>query len=181
MIRVGTGYDSHRLAAGRPLILGGVAIPHPKGPVAHSDGDALAHALIDAMLGAAAEGDIGTLFPDSDPKWKGADSLKMLAQTSARLAGLGWRVVNTDATVIAQEPKLGPHIPAIRGRLARALGLDVSRVSVKAKTNEGLDAIGRCEGIAAQAVVLMEKEGPEKESESEAKAKEESKEEEAAE
>jgi len=156
MIRTGIGFDSHRLAEGRRLVLGGVEIPHGLGLLGHSDADALAHALCDALLGAAAEGDIGQHFPDTDPQWKGADSMTLLAQVTALLRGAGWRIVNTDATVIAQAPKLAPHIPAMRARLAEAMGLDVAQISVKAKTNEGMDAVGRGEGISALAIATIE-------------------------
>ena len=155
MIRTGIGFDSHRLVEGRKLILGGVDIPHGLGLLGHSDADALAHALCDALLGAAAEGDIGSLFPDTDPQWKDADSMALLARVAERLRGAGWRIVNTDATVIAQAPKLAPHIPAMRARLAEAMGLGLAQVSVKAKTNEGMDAVGRGEGISAMAIATI--------------------------
>jgi 2-C-methyl-D-erythritol 2,4-cyclodiphosphate synthase len=157
MIRVGIGFDSHRLVAGRRLVLGGVGIPHDRGLLGHSDADVLIHAVIDALLGAVADGDIGRHFPDRDPRWKDADSAGLLAATVARLRSAGWSLVNLDSNVIAEEPKLFPYIEAIRQRLAGILGADVSRVSVKAKTNEGMDAVGRREGIAAQAVVLVER------------------------
>jgi len=154
MIRVGTGFDSHRLSEGRRLVLGGVEIPHSKGLLGHSDADALAHAIIDALLGAVADGDIGQHFPDRDPQWKDADSMVLLAATVERLRGAGWGIVNIDSTVLAEAPKLRPYIDAMRERLAAAMGIDVGCVSVKAKTNEGMDAVGNREGIAVQAVAL---------------------------
>ena len=156
MIRSGIGFDSHRLAEGRRLVLGGVEIPHGRGLLGHSDADALAHALCDALLGAAAAGDIGQHFPDTDPQWKGADSMALLAHVTALLHRTGWRVVNTDATIIAEAPKLAPHIPAMRARLAEAMGLDTAQVSVKAKTAEGMDAVGKGEGISAWAIATIE-------------------------
>jgi 2-C-methyl-D-erythritol 2,4-cyclodiphosphate synthase len=155
MQRTGIGYDIHRLVAGRPLILGGVEISHPMGLLGHSDADVLTHAIMDALLGAVADGDIGRHFPDSDPRWKGADSLALLRQVVARLAANGWRVGNVDATVLAEAPRLAPHIATIRARLAEALGVPVTAVSVKATTVEGLGAIGRREGIAAMAVATV--------------------------
>ncbi|MBQ9432133.1 MAG: 2-C-methyl-D-erythritol 2,4-cyclodiphosphate synthase [Kiritimatiellae bacterium] len=157
MIRVGTGFDSHRLSEGRRLVLGGVEIPHSKGLLGHSDADALAHAIIDALLGAVADGDIGQHFPDRDPQWKDADSMVLLAATVERLRGAGWGIVNIDSTVLAEAPKLRPYIDAMRERLAAAMGIDVGCVSVKAKTNEGMDAVGNREGIAVQAVALVER------------------------
>ena len=139
------------------MILGGVAISHTRGLLGHSDADVLAHAIIDALFGAIADGDIGKHFPDTDPQWEGADSLYLLQMTAKRLGDLGWRIVNTDATVIAQEPKLGPHIELMRERVAKAMGVDKQQVSIKAKTNEGMGALGRREGIAVQAVALVEK------------------------
>lgn len=156
MIRTGIGYDSHRLVEGRPLVLGGVEIPHEHGLFGHSDADVLAHALCDALLGAVADGDIGQHFPDNDPQWKGADSMMLLGRVVERLSRTGWRVVNTDATLVAEAPRLLPHIPAMRARLAEVLGVDTSRVSIKAKTNEGMDAVGRREGISAMAVATVE-------------------------
>ena len=155
MIRTGIGYDSHRLVEGRRLVLGGVEIPHDRGLLGHSDADALIHALCDALLGAVADGDIGQHFPDKDPQWKDADSTVLLGRVAERLMRAGWRIVNTDATVLAEAPKLLPHIPTIRARLAEVLGIDVSRVSVKAKTNEGMDAVGRREGISVMAVATV--------------------------
>ena len=155
MQRTGIGYDIHRLVAGRPLILGGVEISHPMGLLGHSDADVLTHAIMDALLGAVADGDIGRHFPDSDPRWQGADSLALLRQVVARLAANGWRVGNVDATILAEAPRLAPHIATIRARLAEALGVPVTAVSVKATTVEGLGAIGRREGIAALAVATV--------------------------
>lgn len=155
-MRTGIGFDTHRLVEGRRLILGGVAIPHPVGLLGHSDADVLTHALMDALLGAIADGDIGQHFPDTAPQWAGADSLALLRAVVARLAAQGWRPANVDATVLAERPKLAPHIPAMRERLADALGLPVGAVSVKATTVEGLGAIGRREGISALAVATVE-------------------------
>jgi 2-C-methyl-D-erythritol 2,4-cyclodiphosphate synthase len=156
-VRVGSGHDSHRLAEGRPLILGGVAIPHTKGLVGHSDADAVLHAVTDALLGAAALGDIGDAYPDTDPKWKDADSRLFLAETLARLNRLGWTVVNIDVTVFAQEPKLGDAKAAIKTNLAHLLGVSAGCVNVKAKTGEKVGHIGRGEAIGCHAVVLIEK------------------------
>ena len=153
--RIGIGYDIHRLVEGRKLILGGVEIPFEKGLLGHSDADVLSHAICDALLGAAALGDIGTHFPDTDPLWAGASSLDFLARAVEMLTERGYRILNTDATLIAERPKLRPHIDAIRERLAFVLGLDVDQVSVKAKTHEGLESVGRSEAMAAQAVVLI--------------------------
>jgi 2-C-methyl-D-erythritol 2,4-cyclodiphosphate synthase len=155
MNRVGIGYDLHRLVEGKALILGGVTIPFEKGAVAHSDGDVVAHAICDALLGAAGLGDIGTHFPDSDPKWKGASSLRFLEQANYLLQKNGWSIDHVDAIVIAERPKLNPHFPAMRESLANALGVDVARIHLKAKTNEGVDAVGRGEAIAAQAVATL--------------------------
>ncbi len=155
MTRTGIGFDTHRLVPGRRLILGGVDIPHPVGLLGHSDADVLAHALMDALLGAVADGDIGQHFPDDDPRWAGADSLALLRAVVARLAANGWRPANVDATILAERPKLMPHIPAMRERLAQAMGLPVGAVSVKATTVEGLGAIGRREGISALAVATV--------------------------
>ncbi|NLA92553.1 MAG: 2-C-methyl-D-erythritol 2,4-cyclodiphosphate synthase [Spirochaetales bacterium] len=150
-MRVGTGWDLHRLVAGRPLIIGGVEIPHTHGPQAHSDGDVLIHALIDALLGALAAGDIGHLFPPSDEQWRDAPSLKLLALTLPHIEG--YKIVNVDSTVILETPKLAPYIEKIRSSLATALGVSVERISVKAKTAEGLMP----EAIAAQVAVLLSK------------------------
>jgi 2-C-methyl-D-erythritol 4-phosphate cytidylyltransferase/2-C-methyl-D-erythritol 2,4-cyclodiphosphate synthase len=154
--RVGTGYDLHRLIAGRPLILGGVTIPHDLGLDGHSDADAICHAVTDAVLGAAAAGDIGGHFPDTDAQWKGASSIDLLQRAAAIVRGSGYRVVNVDVVVIAERPKIGPHAAAMRANLAGALGVTVASVSVKGKTNEGVGAIGRGEAIAVHAVALLE-------------------------
>ena len=155
-MRIGHGYDVHRLVEGRKLILGGVEIPFKKGLLGHSDADVLAHAVMDALLGAAAQGDIGKLFPDNDPAYEGADSLKLLERVTQVLAEAGYRIGNVDATVLAQRPKLAPHIPQMREKLAHAMGVDPGRVSVKATTEEGLGFTGTGEGIAAHAVALIE-------------------------
>ena len=155
MIRTGIGYDSHRLTEGRRLVLGGVEIPHERGLQGHSDADVLIHALCDALLGAVADGDIGQHFSDQDPQWKNIDSAVLLGRVVERLARAGWRILNTDATVVAEAPKLQTHIAAMRQRLADVMGIDCSRVSVKAKTNEGMDAVGRREGISALAVATV--------------------------
>ncbi len=157
MIRIGQGWDVHRLVEGRPLILGGVTIPHDKGLLGHSDADALLHAITDALLGAAGLGDIGSHFPDTDPAFHGVDSRILLRETVARLARRGWKVVNVDSTVIAQRPKLASHIPAMRAHIATDLRLDMDAVNIKAKTSEKLGHLGREEGIAAQAVCLIER------------------------
>ncbi len=154
-LRIGNGYDLHRLVEGRPLILGGVTIPFDKGLEAHSDGDAICHAITDAVLGAVGAGDIGRLFPDNDPQWKGADSIEMLRRATAIVRSTGYAVANVDVVVIAEKPKLSPHVDAIRGNLAGALGCDPSQVSVKGKTNEGVDSVGAGESIAVHAVVLV--------------------------
>lgn len=154
-MRIGQGYDVHRLTEGRKLILGGVEIPYDKGLLGHSDADVLIHALMDALLGAAALGDIGHLFPDKDPAYEGADSMELLRQVSLLLQSKGFCVSNVDCTVIAQRPRLAPHIPQMRSRIAQVLGLDLSRVSVKATTEEGLGFTGAGQGIAAQAVALL--------------------------
>jgi len=156
-MRVGIGYDSHRLVGGRPLKLGGIHIPFAQGLSGHSDADALLHAIGDAMLGAAALGDIGQLFPDADPVWKNADSGELLRAIGDRAAASGYRIENVDTTVIAERPRLAPYIPAMRERIAEALGISIERVSVKAKTNEQMGWIGRGEGIACLAVVLLER------------------------
>lgn len=154
--RIGIGYDYHRLVEGRKLILGGVEIPFSKGLAGHSDGDVLTHAVCDALLGAAALGDIGQHFPDTDPQWKDASSLALLARVAELVQRQGYRIVNFDAVVIAQEPKLAPHFAAIREKLARALAVESEFVNVKAKTTEDLEAVGRGEAMAAQAVALLE-------------------------
>ena len=154
-LRIGQGYDVHKLTQGRKLILGGVEIPWEKGLLGHSDADVLLHAIMDALLGAAALGDIGALFPDTDPRYEGADSLELLRRVSALLDEQGWKVVNVDSTVVAQRPKLAPYIPEMRRRIADALSVDLSRVSVKATTEEHLGFTGRGEGISAQAAALL--------------------------
>ncbi len=156
-MRVGHGYDVHRLVAGRRLILGGVDIPWEKGLLGHSDADVLLHALMDAMLGAAALGDIGRHFPDSDERYEGADSLQLLRETARLLAAARYRLVNADCTILAQRPKLMPYIAAMRENIAAALGTDVEAISVKATTEEGLGFTGDGSGIAAHAVVLIER------------------------
>jgi 2-C-methyl-D-erythritol 2,4-cyclodiphosphate synthase len=155
MFRIGIGYDSHRLVEGRQLILGGEVVPHSAGLKGHSDGDALCHAIIDAILGAAALGDIGRHFPDSDPQYKGANSLALLMRAVAIIHEAGYLVENVDAVVIAEWPKLAPHLDRIRARLAGALGVDAGAVSVKGKTNEGMGELGQGEGIAVHAVALL--------------------------
>jgi len=155
MIRTGIGYDSHRLVADRPLVLGGVRIDHTHGLMGHSDADVLIHAICDALLGAVADGDIGQHFSDKDPQWKDVDSTLLLSRVVERLSRAGWRILNTDATVIAEAPKLHPHVAAMRQRLAEVMGVEPSRVSVKAKTNEQMDAVGRREGIVALAVATV--------------------------
>ncbi|MBP0599671.1 2-C-methyl-D-erythritol 2,4-cyclodiphosphate synthase [Herbaspirillum sp. LeCh32-8] len=153
--RIGQGYDCHALVEGRPLILGGVEIPHKKGLLGHSDADALLHAITDALFGAAALGDIGRHFPDTDPQFKGADSRALLREAGKRLDAAGYAVGNVDATIIAQQPKMAPHIPTMVANVATDLGIAVEQVNIKAKTNEKLGYLGREEGIAAEAVVLI--------------------------
>ncbi len=155
--RVGQGYDVHRLVAGRKLILGGVEIPHETGLLGHSDGDALLHAITDALLGAVAQGDIGRHFPDSDPRFHGADSRVLLRAAVALLAERGWRQANVDATIIAQQPKLAPYAGAMVANVAVDLGISPDSVNIKGKTNEKLGYLGRQEAIEAQAVVLVER------------------------
>ena len=155
-MRAGTGYDVHRLTEGRDLILGGVKIPYEKGLLGHSDADVLLHAIMDALVGAAALGDIGKLFPDSDPAYEGADSLKLLERVGELISGNGYHICNIDATVIAQRPKLSPFRDQMRENIARALNLEGSQVSVKATTEEGLGFTGSGEGIAAQAICLID-------------------------
>jgi len=155
-LRIGQGYDVHRLEAGRDLIIGGVQIPHTVGLLGHSDADVLLHAISDALLGAAALGDIGQHFPDSDPAYKGISSLKLLESVANLLLSRGFRILNVDSTVIAQAPKLMPHIPDMRKNIAAALGIDVAYVSVKATTEEKLGFTGEKLGIAAQAIALIE-------------------------
>ncbi len=159
IVRIGFGYDVHRLVEERRLILGGVEIPFKKGLLGHSDADLLVHAVMDALLGAAALGDIGQHFPDSDPAYAGADSIKLLGIVKEKLAAAGWLTENIDATVIAQRPKLAPYREKMRGNIARAMELDVSQISVKATTEEGLGFTGSGEGIAAQAAVLLKRIG----------------------
>lgn len=156
-LRVGHGYDVHRLVEGRALILGGVTVPFDRGLLGHSDADVLTHAVMDALLGAAALGDIGKLFPDSDAAYAGADSIALLERVTALLREHGWQVGNVDATVVAQAPRLAPHIPDMRRRLAEAMGLDEDCVSVKATTEERLGFTGSGEGMAAHAVALIER------------------------
>jgi 2-C-methyl-D-erythritol 2,4-cyclodiphosphate synthase len=153
--RTGIGYDLHRLEAGRKLMIGGIEIPFDKGSVGHSDGDVLAHAICDALIGAAGLGDIGTHFPDTDPKWKGANSLIFLEHLRGLLDKKGLQITHIDAVVIAERPKLGPHFSAMRGAIATALGIQTDCINLKAKTNEGVDAIGRGEAIAAHAVATI--------------------------
>ena len=155
MIRTGIGFDAHRFADGRKLILGGVEIAHPQGLLGHSDADVLAHALMDALLGAAADGDIGQHFPDTDARYRDADSIALLRHVSERITSLGWSIVNTDATVVAEAPKMAPHIDAMRARLAEAMGIGTGAVSVKATTVEGMGALGRREGIAVLAIATL--------------------------
>lgn len=155
-MRIGHGYDVHRLVEGRKCIIGGVDIPHEKGLLGHSDADVLLHAIMDAVLGAMAAGDIGKLFPDSDPAYKGADSLVLTRRVAEVMTQRGYRLSNIDTTVIAQAPKLAPHIPAMREKIAEAFGVEVDRISVKATTEERLGFTGSGEGIAAHAVCLLE-------------------------
>lgn len=155
MNRSGIGYDLHRLSEGRKLVLAGIEIPFEKGPVGHSDGDVVCHALCDAILGAGALGDIGAHFPDTDPKWKGAASLQFIEHACKLLANRRMRVVHVDVVVICERPKLGPHFPAIRSALAEVLGIPGDDISLKAKTNEGVDAVGRGEAIAAHAIATV--------------------------
>ncbi len=155
-LRIGNGYDVHRLVSGRDLILGGIKIDHETGLLGHSDADVLTHAIMDAMLGALSLGDIGHYFPPTDPQWAGADSLVLLAQVHRLIQEKGWQIGNIDSVVVAERPKLKPHIEAMRSRLATVLNLPPDRVGVKATTNEKLDAVGREEAIAAHAIVLLE-------------------------
>ena len=155
MFRSGIGFDTHRLVEDRKLILGGIEIPHAYGLLGHSDADVLTHAIMDALLGAIAAGDIGQHFPDTDDKWKGADSVKLLEAVTALLLEKGWRINNVDATVLAERPKLMPHLPAMREKLALAMQVSMDAVSLKATTVEGLGAIGRREGISAMAVATV--------------------------
>lgn len=154
-IRIGNGYDIHRLVESRPLILGGVEIPHVLGLQGHSDADALTHAIMDAMLGALSLGDIGHYFPPSDPKWAGANSLVLLKQVNELVRSQGWQIGNLDAVIVAERPKLKPHLKAMRDRLAQTLMVENNQISIKATTNEKLGPVGREEGISAYAVVLL--------------------------
>lgn len=158
-LRVGLGHDTHRLAPGRKLILGGVTIEHEVGLVGHSDADVLLHAITDALLGAAGLGDIGEWFPDTDPQWAGADSAKLLEAVREEIHRRGWEIVNLDATIFAERPKLSSYKPTIESRIAELLGLPVESVNVKAKTGEKVGPIGRMEAISADAVVLLTKRG----------------------
>ena len=155
-MRVGMGYDVHRLVSDRPLILGGVKIDYELGLLGHSDADCLLHAIMDALLGAAAMGDIGKHFPDTDEKYKGADSAVLMKEVGRMLAEAGFRVGNIDATIIAQKPKMAPHIESMRERIAEVLGIDISRINVKATTEEGLGFTGEGLGISCQAIALLE-------------------------
>jgi 2-C-methyl-D-erythritol 2,4-cyclodiphosphate synthase len=155
--RIGEGWDTHALVTGRKLILGGVEIAHTHGLKGHSDADALCHAITDALFGAAAMGDIGRHFPDTDPQFQGADSLALLTESGRRVRAAGWIIGNVDSTIVAQAPKMAPHIPAMRQRLATALGIPVEQVNVKAKTAENMGPVGRGESIEARAVCLLVK------------------------
>ncbi|MEG3437346.1 2-C-methyl-D-erythritol 2,4-cyclodiphosphate synthase [Pannus brasiliensis CCIBt3594] len=157
-IRVGNGYDIHRLVTGRPLILGGVEISHSVGLLGHSDADVLTHAIMDAMLGALSLGDIGHYFPPTDPQWKGANSLSLLEQVNGLLIERGWKINNIDSVIVAERPKLKPHLDKMKEKLATTLHLDTEQIGIKATTNEQLGPVGREEGIAAHAVVLLIKE-----------------------
>ncbi|QPF73217.1 2-C-methyl-D-erythritol 2,4-cyclodiphosphate synthase [Roseateles sp. DAIF2] len=156
MLRIGEGWDTHALVIDRPLILGGITIPHSHGLLGHSDADALAHAITDALLGAAALGDIGKLFPDTAAEFKGADSMVLLAEAYRRVREAGWQIANLDSTIIAQAPKMAPHIPAMRARLAEVLGIEAARINVKAKTAEKMGPVGEGRAIESRAVVLLE-------------------------
>jgi 2-C-methyl-D-erythritol 2,4-cyclodiphosphate synthase len=157
LIRVGIGQDVHVLTDGRPLVLGGIAIDHPRGLMGHSDADVLTHAVIDALLGAAALGTIGEHFPDTDPRYKGVSSLELLAEAGAMVGAAGWQVVNVDSVITAQAPRLRDHLPAMAGALAGRLGVERGRISVKATSPEGAGSLGRAEAIAASAVALLER------------------------
>ncbi|HWW77779.1 MAG TPA: 2-C-methyl-D-erythritol 2,4-cyclodiphosphate synthase [Pyrinomonadaceae bacterium] len=157
MYRIGIGHDTHRLVEGRPLVLGGVRVESERGAEGHSDADALAHALTDAVLGAMCEGDIGVHFPDKDPRWQGADSLQLLARVMWLANERGYRVVNADATVLIERPRLRPYVSEMREKLAEVLGVEITCVSVKAKSGEGLDAVGEGLAVTAHAVVLLER------------------------
>lgn len=153
--RIGNGYDVHQLVSDRPLILGGITIPHSLGLLGHSDADALTHAIMDALLGALSLGDIGHYFPPTDPQWAGADSQKLLIQVHELIQSQGWRIGNLDTVIVAERPKIKPHINAMRDRLADSLQIAPNQIGIKATTNEKMDAIGREEGIAAYAVALL--------------------------
>lgn len=155
-LRIGEGWDVHALVVDRPLILGGVTIPHDKGLLGHSDADALAHAITDALLGAAALGDIGKLFPDTAAEFKGVDSMRLLAETYRQVRAAGWRLVNLDSTIVAQAPRMAPHIAAMRARLAEVLGVDLGQINVKAKTAERMGPVGEGRAIEARAVCLLQ-------------------------
>ena len=154
-LRIGEGWDTHQLVTGRPLVLGGITIPHTHGLLGHSDADALAHAITDALLGAAALGDIGKLFPDTAAEFKGADSMALLAEAYRRVRAAGWQLVNLDTTIVAQAPKMAPHIGAMRARLAEVLGVDMGQINVKAKTAEKMGPVGEGRAIEARAVCLL--------------------------
>ena len=154
-IRIGNGYDIHQLAEGRPLILGGINIPHQLGLLGHSDADVLTHSIMDALLGALSLGDIGHYFPPSDPKWKGADSMILLEQVLEIIQSQGWKIGNIDSTIVAEQPKLKPHLKSMRDALARTLAIEIDQISIKATTNERLGPVGREEGICCYAVVLL--------------------------
>lgn len=158
-LRVGTGFDVHRLLAGRPCVLGGVRLPHPSGPEGHSDGDAVLHAVCDALLGAAGLEDLGTLFPPSDERWRDADSAELLARVLERVRGAGFEVVNVDAVVATEGPRIAPHRSAIRARMAELLGVPVERVNLKGKSLEGLGALAGGAGVAVQAACLLRARG----------------------
>ena len=154
-LRIGEGWDTHQLVTGRPLVLGGITIPHTHGLLGHSDADALAHAITDALLGAAALGDIGKLFPDTAAEFKGADSMRLLAEAYRKVREAGWQLVNIDSTIVAQAPKMAPHISAMRSRLAEVLDIDAAQVNVKAKTAEKMGPVGEGRAIEAHAVALL--------------------------
>ncbi|MDT7807169.1 MAG: 2-C-methyl-D-erythritol 2,4-cyclodiphosphate synthase [Acidobacteriota bacterium] len=157
MFRIGIGHDTHRLAEGLPLVLGGVRVESERGAEGHSDADALAHALTDAVLGAMCEGDIGMHFPDRDPRWKDADSLQLLARVMWLASERGYRIVNADATVMIEQPRLRPYVHEMREKLAEVLGVSLDCVSVKAKSGEGLDSVGEWNAVTVQAIVLLER------------------------
>ncbi len=158
-LRIGEGWDTHQLVAGRPLVLGGVTIPHTHGLLGHSDADALLHAITDALFGAAGLGDIGRHFPDTDAQFKGADSVVLLQEAARRVVAAGWAILNVDSTIVAQAPKMAPHIPAMRERIAAALGLAADCVNVKAKTAERIGPVGEGRAIEARAVCLLARSG----------------------